>query len=78
MPHPYQDRPFGLDEPRIKAAYDKAKKTADDGVMTDTAKGLRACAATSQIDYLAEGGRSDFGKNDNYPLRVRNSSSTIP
>ena len=67
--HGYHDQIFGYDEPRIKAAYDKAMKAGlYDEVLTYTGKKVRAYAAANQMEYLAEGTEAYFYRNDFYPF----------
>jgi hypothetical protein len=67
--HAYHDQFFGYDEPRIKAAYDKAMKAGlYDEVLLYTGKKVRAYAATNQMEYFAEGTEAYFYRNDFYPF----------
>ncbi len=67
--HSYHDQVLGFDEPRIKAAYDKAMKAGlYDNVLLYTGKKVRAYAATNHMEYFAEGTEAYFYKNDFYPF----------
>jgi hypothetical protein len=67
--HAYHDQVLGYDEPRIKAAYDKAMKAGlYDKVLLHTGEKVRAYAATNAMEYLAEGTEAYFYCNDFYPF----------
>jgi len=67
--HAYHDQYFGYDEPRIKAAYEKAMEEGlYDEVMLYTGRKVRAYAATNPMEYFAEGTEAYFYKNDFYPF----------
>ena len=67
--HAYHDQFLGFDEPRIKAAYDKAMKAGlYDEVLLYTGKKVRAYAATDHKEYFAEGTEAYFYRNDFYPF----------
>ncbi len=69
LAHSYHDQVLGFDEPRIKAAYDKAKKAGlYDTVLDYTGRTVRHYAATNPMEYFAEGTEAYFYKNDFYPF----------
>lgn len=67
--HAYHDQVLGFDEPRIKAAYDKAMEAGlYDEVLLYTGEKVRAYAATNPMEYFAEGSEAYFYRNDFYPF----------
>jgi hypothetical protein len=70
LAHAYHDQILGgYDEPRIKAAYDQAMKAGlYDKVLVYTGNKARAYAASSPMEYFAEGTEAYFYKNDFYPF----------
>jgi hypothetical protein len=67
--HAYHDQFLGFDEPRIKAAYEKAMKAGlYDEVLDYTGHKVRAYAATDEKEYFAEGSEAYFYRNDFYPF----------
>ncbi len=69
LAHAYHDQFLGYDEPRIKAAYDKAMKDGKyEHVLSYTGKTVKAYAATNQMEYFAEGIEAYFYRNDFYPF----------
>lgn len=69
LAHSYHDQILGFDEPRIKAAYEKAMKAGlYDDVLLYTGKRVRAYAATDHKEYFAEGTEAYFYRNDFYPF----------
>ncbi|MFT7302107.1 MAG: hypothetical protein ACI8UZ_000944 [Akkermansiaceae bacterium] len=68
--HAYHDQILGgYDEPRIKAAYEKAMKAGlYDEVIAHTGKKVRAYAASTHMEYFAEGTEAYFDRNDFYPF----------
>ncbi len=68
--HAYHDQILGgYDEPRIKAAYEKAMKAGIyDEVLLYTGKRARHYAASNPMEYLAEGTEAYFYRNDFYPF----------
>jgi len=70
LSHAYHDQILGgYDEPRIKAAYKKAMTAGlYDKVLTHTGKKVRAYAATTHMEYFAEGTEAYFDRNDFYPF----------
>lgn len=73
LAHSYHDRVLGFDDPRIEAAYEKAKASGKyDHVQRRDAKGRvtveRAYAMTNAREYFAECSEAYFGQNDFYPF----------
>jgi len=70
LAHAYHDQILGgFDEPRIKAAYEKAMKVGlYDEVLLYTGRKVRAYAANNQMEYFAEGTEAYFYRNDFYPF----------
>jgi hypothetical protein len=69
LAHSYHDQVLGFDEPRIKAAYDKAMKAGIyDKVLLYTGQKVRHYAATNEKEYFAEGTEAYFYRNDFYPF----------
>ncbi len=69
LAHSYHDQILGFDEPRIKAAYEKAmEEELYDAVLDHTGKTVRAYAATNDKEYFAEGTEAYFYRNDFYPF----------
>ncbi len=73
LAHSYHDRVLGFDDPRIEAAYEKAKASGKyDRVQRRDAKGRittdRAYALTNAKEYFAECTEAFFGQNDFYPF----------
>jgi hypothetical protein len=69
LAHAYHDQVLGFDEPRIKAAYDKAMKAGIyDKVLLYTGRKVRHYAATNPKEYFAEGTEAYFYRNDFYPF----------
>jgi dipeptidyl-peptidase-4 len=68
--HAYHDQILGgYDEPRIKAAYEKAMKAGIyDEVLLYTGKKVRHYAASNPMEYFAEGTEAYFYRNDFYPF----------
>ena len=69
LAHSYHDQVLGFDEPRIKAAYDRAMKAGlYDEVLLFDGRRVRAYAATDHKEYFAEGTEAWFYRNDFYPF----------
>ena len=76
LAHAYHDRflPGGFDNPEIKAAYQRAKKSGDyDKVERWFGNGRansreRAYAMTNPMEYFAESTEAYFSRNDFYPF----------
>lgn len=73
LAHAYHDRVLGFDEPRIVAAYERAKAGGKyDQVQRRDAQGRirtdRAYALTNAKEYFAETSEAFFGTNDFFPF----------
>ena len=69
LAHAYHHQVLGFDEPRIKAAYEKAMKSGlYDEVLLYTGQKVRAYAANNSVEYFAEGTEAYFYRNDFYPF----------
>lgn len=73
LAHAYHDRVLGFNEPRIIAAYEKAKAGGTyDKVERHDARGRvsveRAYAMTNHREYFAETTEAFFGTNDFFPF----------
>lgn len=73
LAHAYHDRVLGFDEPRILAAYSKAKASGTYGkVERRDAEGRSsqgpAYAMTDHKEYFAEGTEAYFSRNDFFPF----------
>ncbi|MBX3111571.1 MAG: hypothetical protein KF857_06135 [Fimbriimonadaceae bacterium] len=74
LAHAYHDRVLGFDNPRVIAAYTKAKDSrAYDDVERWNGSGRpvtheRAYAMTNAQEYFAEGTEAFFARNDFYPF----------
>lgn len=73
LAHSYHDRVLGFDEPRLKAAYDKARAGGTyDKVGRRDAQGRvtmeRAYAMSDHMEYFAEGSEAFFSTNDFFPF----------
>lgn len=70
LSHAFHDQILGgYEEPRILAAYEKAMKAGlYDEVLAHTGHKIRAYAATTPMEYFAEGTEAYFDRNDFYPF----------
>lgn len=70
LSHAFHDQILGgYEEPRILAAYKKAMKAGIyDEVLDHTGRKVRAYAASTQMEYFAEGTEAYFDRNDFYPF----------
>ena len=69
LAHAYHDQILGFDEPRIMAAFEKAKAAGTyEKVMTHTGGNTRHYALTDHKEYFAEGTEAYFSRNDFYPF----------
>jgi len=69
LAHAYHHQILGFDEPRIKAAYEKAMKAGlYDKVLLYTGRKVRAYAANNHKEYFAEGTEAYLYRNDFYPF----------
>ena len=69
LAHAHHDQVLSFDEPRIKAAYEKAMKA---GIYDEVLlyNGPKVChyAANNHKEYFAEGTEAYFYRNDSYPF----------
>jgi len=69
LAHAYHDQVLGFDHPKVKAAYDAAKKSGTyDKVLIWNGRVGRHYAMTNHKEYLAETTEAFFGTNDIYPF----------
>jgi dipeptidyl-peptidase-4 len=69
LAHAYHDQVLSFNEPRIKAAYEKAMKAGIyEKVLLYNGKKVRHYAATDHKEYFAEGTEAYFYRNDFYPF----------
>jgi dipeptidyl-peptidase-4 len=70
LSHAFHDQILGgYDEPRILAAYEKAMKAGIyDEVLDHNGRKVRAYAASTPMEYFAEGTEAYFDRNDFYPF----------
>jgi hypothetical protein len=70
LSHAFHDQILGgYDEPRILAAYNKAMEAGIyERVLDHTGRKVRAYAASTQMEYFAEGTEAYFDRNDFYPF----------
>lgn len=69
LAHAYQDQVLGLQDTRIKAAYDNAlRKGLYQSVQYYDGSKRKAYALTNEREYFAECSEAYFGRNDFYPF----------
>jgi Carbohydrate esterase, sialic acid-specific acetylesterase len=69
LAHAYHDQVLGFDEPRIKEAYEKYKKSGrGEKVLLYTGTRVRHYALTDHKEFFAEMTESYFGVNDFFPF----------
>lgn len=69
LAHAYHDQVLGFDDPRIIAAYEKAKASGTyEKVMLYNGKIVSHYALTNHKEYFAEGTEAFFNRNDFYPF----------
>ncbi len=69
LAHGYHDQFLGFDEPRIRAAYEKAKAAGIyEEVLLYNGRRVRHYALTDHKEYFAEGTEAFFYRNDFYPF----------
>ena len=69
LAHGFHDQFLGFDEPRILAAYEKAKASGTyDEVLLYNGRRVRHYAMTDHKEYFAEGTEAFFYRNDFYPF----------
>jgi dipeptidyl-peptidase-4 len=69
LAHAYHDQVLGFDDPRVIAAYEKARQSGSyESVLLYTGKKVRHYALTDHKEYFAEGTEAYFYRNDFYPF----------
>jgi hypothetical protein len=69
LAHAYHDQVLGFDEPRIKDAYEKYKKSGrGKKVLHINGDRLKHYALTNQMEFFAEMTEAFFGSNDFFPF----------
>jgi hypothetical protein len=69
LSHAYHDQVLGFDEPRIKEAYEKYKKSGHgDKVLLFDGRHVKHYALTNQMEFFAEMTEAYFGVNDFFPF----------
>ncbi|MAG92803.1 MAG: metallopeptidase [Planctomycetaceae bacterium] len=69
LTHSYHNQVLGFDEPRIKAAYERAMEVGIyDEVLDYAGRNVRHYAATNHMEYFAEGTEAYLYRNDFYPF----------
>jgi hypothetical protein len=69
LAHAYHDRVLGFDEPRIKEAYEKYRKSGHgDKALLYDGRRVRHYALTDHKEFFAEMTEAYFGSNDFFPF----------
>jgi len=69
LAHAYHDQVLGFDEPRVKEAYDKYKKSGrGDMTLLHNGKRVKHYALTTPMEFFAEMTEAYFGVNDFFPF----------
>ncbi len=69
LAHAYHDQVLGFDEPRIKEAYEKYKKSGrGEKALLYNGSRVRHYALTNQMEFFAEMTEAYFGVNDFFPF----------
>lgn len=69
LAHAYHDQVLGFDEPRIKEAYEKYKKSGHgEKVLLYDGRRVRHYALTNHMEFFAEMTEAYFGVNDFFPF----------
>lgn len=69
LAHAYHDQVLGFEEPRIKAAYEKYKKSGHgDRTLLYNGRRVRHYALTNHKEFFAEMTEAFFGVNDFFPF----------
>src|SRR6185437_7374872 len=69
LAHAYHDQVLGFDEPRIKEAFEKFKKSGrGDKTLLYNGRRVRHYALTNPMEFFAEMTESYFGVNDFFPF----------
>lgn len=69
LSHAYHDQVLGFDEPRVKEAYEKYKKSGrGDNTLLFNGKRVKHYALTTPMEFFAEMTEAYFGVNDFFPF----------
>jgi len=69
LSHAYHDQVLGFDEPRIREAYEKYKKSGrGDATLLYNGKRVKHYALTTPMEFFAEMTEAYFGSNDFFPF----------
>lgn len=69
LAHAYHDQVLGFDEPRIKEAYEKFKRSGrGEKALLHNGKRVKHYALTNQMEFFAEMTEAYFGVNDFFPF----------
>lgn len=69
LAHAYHDQVLGFEEPRITAAFEKARSARSyESVERNNGRSERAYALNDHKEYFAEATEAFFGTNDFYPF----------
>ena len=69
LAHAYHDQVLGFDEPRIREAYDKYKKSGrGEKTLLFNGKRVKHYALTTPMEFFAEMTEAYFGTNDFFPF----------
>ena len=69
LAHAYHDQVLGFEEPRIKAAYDRAREAGSyKNTLLYNGKRVLHYGMTNHKEYFAEGTEAYFNRNDFYPF----------
>jgi putative heme-binding domain-containing protein len=69
LAHAYHDQVLGFEEPRIKEAYEKYRKSGHgDKTLLYDGRDVRHYALTNQMEFFAEMTEAYFGVNDFFPF----------
>lgn len=79
LAHAYHDQELGFDEPRIKEAYEKYKKSGrGDKTLLYNGKRVKHYALTNHKEFFAEMTEAYFGVNDFFPFNRAELKETEP
>ncbi len=79
LAHAYHDQVLGFDEPRIKEAYDRYKKSGrGEKTLQYDGRRVRHYALTSHKEFFAEMTEAYFGVNDFFPFTRAELKETEP
>lgn len=69
LAHAYHDQVLGFDEPRVREAYERYKKSGrGEKTLLFNGKRVRHYALTNQMEFFAEMTEAYFGVNDFFPF----------